>query len=170
MSRDPDDELLVSLKNIHLDYIFETLKINHVNFGGVATGDLVIADVYSGHPRLSTAPRLHVDNLFYNGAPMGDAEIESHFDSENTGVVLGCDLAQSNGEHTYINGEIFAASDSLYLEFDANKANVEFMKPLLLHRLGTHQARTHKVQRYHHHRPRQEHCPPQRLSQAQCLP
>ena len=131
VSHDPGDELLVSLKNIHLDYIFETLKINHVNFGGVATGDLVVADVYSGHPRLSTAPRLHVDNLFYNGAPMGDAEIESHFDSENTGVVLGCDLAQSNGEHTYINGEIFAASDSLYLEFDANKANVEFMKPFM---------------------------------------
>lgn len=131
LSHDPDDELKVALKNIHLDYIFETLKINHVNFGGVATGELVVADVFSGNPRLSTAPKLHVDNLFYNGAAMGDAEIESHFDSENTGVVLGCDLSQSNGEHTYINGEIFAAADSLYLEFDANKANVEFMKPFM---------------------------------------
>ena len=131
VSHDPDDELKVSLQNIHLDYIFETLKINHVTFGGVATGELMVADVFSGNPRLSTAPRLHVDNLYYNGAPMGDAEIESHFDSENTGVVLGCDLTQSNGEHTYINGEIFAASDSLYLEFNANKANVEFMKPFM---------------------------------------
>jgi|GEM_PF-64145 len=131
VSRDPDDELYVSLKNIHLDYIFETLKINHVNFGGVATGDIVLADLFSGAPRLSTAPKLHVDNLYYNGAPMGDAEIESHFDSENTGVVLGCDLAQSNGRHTTINGEIFAASDSLYLEFNADKANVEFMKPFM---------------------------------------
>lgn len=131
VSRDPDDELYVSLKNIHLDYIFETLKINHVNFGGVATGDVVVADVFSGAPRLSTSPKLHVKNLYYNGAPMGDAEIESHFDSENTGVVLGCDLAQSNGRHTQINGEIFAASDSLYLEFDADKANVEFMKPFM---------------------------------------
>ena len=130
-SKDPDDALNVSLKNIHLDYIFETLKINHVTFGGVATGELLLADLFSKSPRLSTSPRLHVDNLYYNGAPMGDAEIESHFDSENTGVVLGCELTQSNGEHTFINGEIFAASDSLYLEFDANKANVEFMKPFM---------------------------------------
>lgn len=131
VSRNPDDELKVALKNIHLDYIFETLKINHVNFGGVATGELVVADLYSGAPRLSTSPKLHVDNLYYNGAPMGDADIESHFDSDNTGVVLGCDLTQSNGRHTTINGEIFAASDSLYLEFDADRANVEFMKPFM---------------------------------------
>ena len=130
-SHNPDDELKLSLKNIHLDYIFETLKINHVNFGGIATGEVVVADLFSGNPRLSTAPRLHVDNLYYNGAPMGDAEIESHFDSENTGVVLGCDLTQENGRHTSVNGEIFAASDSLYLEFDADKANVEFMKPFM---------------------------------------
>ena len=131
VSKNPDDELRVSLKNIHLDYIFETLKINHVNFGGEATGEVLIADVFSKAPRLSTAPKLHVNDLHYNGAAMGDADIESHFDSENTGVVLGCDLSQSNGRHTYINGEIFAASDSLYLEFNADKANVEFMKPFM---------------------------------------
>ncbi len=131
VSKNPDDALNVSLQNIHLDYIFETLKINHVNFGGVATGELQLADLFSKSPRLSTSPKLHVDNLYYNGAPMGDADIESHFDSENTGVVLGCDLSQSNGRHTYINGEIFAGSDSLYLEFDADRANVEFMKPFM---------------------------------------
>ncbi|MBQ9585983.1 MAG: translocation/assembly module TamB [Muribaculaceae bacterium] len=130
-SKNPDDALNVSLQNIHLDYIFETLKINHVNFGGVATGELQLADLFSKSPRLSTSPSLHVDNLVYNGALMGDADIKSHFDSENTGVVLGCDLSQNNGRHTRINGEIFAASDSLYLEFDADKANVEFMKPFM---------------------------------------
>ena len=131
VSKNPDDALNVSLNNIHLDYIFETLKINHVNFGGVATGELQLADLFSKSPRLSTSPSLHVKDLYYNGAPMGDAEIKSHFDSENTGVVLGCDLSQKNGRHTRINGEIFAASDSLYLEFDADKANVEFMKPFM---------------------------------------
>ena len=131
VSKDPDDALNVSLQNIHLDYIFETLKINHVNFGGVATGELQLADLFSKSPRLSTSPSLFVKDLYYNGAPMGDAEIKSHFDNENTGVVLGCDLTQSNGRHTRINGEIFAASDSLYLEFDADKANVEFMKPFM---------------------------------------
>ena len=131
VSKNPDDALSVSLQNIHLDYIFETLNINHVTFGGVATGQLQLADLFSKSPRLSTSPSLHVDNLVYNGALMGDADISSHFDSANTGVVLGCDLTQKNGRHTHINGEIFAAADSLYLEFDADKANVEFMKPFM---------------------------------------
>ena len=130
VSRDPSDMLTVALQNIHLDYIFETLKINHVTFGGSATGEFQLADVYSKSPRIYT-DRLHVENMTYNGAMMGDGDIESHFDVENTAVALKCDLAQKNGRHTYIDGKIFAADDSLHIVFDADKANVEFMKPFM---------------------------------------
>lgn len=130
VSHDPDDVLTVALKDIHLDYIFETLKINHVTFGGSATGEVCAANLFSKSPRLST-DRLHIENMTYNGAMMGDGDIESHFDSENTAVAINCDLTQKNGYHTYINGEIFAAADSLHMVFDANKANVEFMKPFM---------------------------------------
>ena len=130
VSHDPEDMLTVELNDIHLDYIFETLKINHVTFGGSATGEFQLADLFSKSPRLST-DRLHVEDMTYNGAKMGDGDIKSSFDSENTGVKLYCDLTQDNGLHTYIDGEIFAADDSLYMVFDANKANVEFMKPFM---------------------------------------
>lgn len=130
VSHDPEDLLTVELKDIHLDYIFETLKINHVTFGGSATGEFQLADLFSKSPRLST-DRLHVEDMTYNGAKMGNGDIKSSFDSENTAVKLYCDLTQDNGLHTYINGEIFAAADSLYMVFDANKANVEFMKPFM---------------------------------------
>ena len=130
VSRNPDDMLTVALNDIRLDYIFETLKINHVTFGGIATGEFQLADLFSKSPRLSTE-NLHVEDLTYNGAHMGDGDIKSSFDVENTAVKLNCDLTQKNGLHTYINGEIFAASDSLFMEFIANKANVEFMKPFM---------------------------------------
>ena len=130
VSHDPDDMLTVELNDIHLDYIFETLRINHVSFGGSASGEFQLADLFSKSPRLST-DNLHVAGMKYNGANMGDGDIKSSFDVKNTAVKLNCDLTQSNGLHTYINGEIFAASDSLYFEFDANKANVEFMKPFM---------------------------------------
>ena len=130
VSRDPDDMLTVALNDIRLDYIFETLKINHVTFGGSATGEFQLADLFSKSPRLSTE-RLHVEDMTYNGAHMGNGDIKSSFDVENTAVNLYCDLTQKNGLHTYINGEIFAAADSLYMEFIANKANVEFMKPFM---------------------------------------
>ncbi len=130
VSHDPNDMLTVSLNDIRLDYIFETLKINHVTFGGSATGEFQLADLFSKSPRLSTES-LHVEDMTYNGAHMGNGDIKSSFDVENTAVKLNCDLTQKNGLHTYINGEIFAADDSLYMEFIANKANVEFMKPFM---------------------------------------
>ncbi|MBP5687330.1 MAG: translocation/assembly module TamB [Muribaculaceae bacterium] len=130
VSHDPNDMLTVSLNDIRLDYIFETLKINHVTFGGSATGEFQLADLFSKSPRLST-DCLHVEDMTYNGAHMGNGDIKSSFDVENTAVKLNCDLTQKNGLHTYINGEIFAADDSLYMEFIANKANVEFMKPFM---------------------------------------
>ena len=130
VSHDPNDVLTVTLRSIDLDYIFETLKINHVTFGGSATGEFQIADLFSESPRLSTE-NLHVEDMTYNGAHMGNGDIKSSFDVENAAVKLNCDLTQKNGLHTYINGEIFAAADSLNIEFIANKANVEFMKPFM---------------------------------------
>lgn len=129
-SSNPDDELEVALGDISLDYIFNTLQINHVTFGGRATGNFTLADLFSKEPRLMT-PNLHVDNMYYNGALMGDADIESHWDNENKGVVMNCDLTQRNGEHSIIGGTIFPAADSLYFVFDANRANVKFMKPFM---------------------------------------
>ncbi|MBP5561739.1 MAG: translocation/assembly module TamB [Muribaculaceae bacterium] len=130
VSSDPNDELEVVLNDISLDYIFNTLQINHVTFGGRATGNFTLADLFSKQPRLMT-PNLHVENMYYNGALMGDADIESHWDNENKAVVLNCDLAQQNGKHTTIGGSIFTAADSLYLTFDADHANVKFMKPFM---------------------------------------
>ena len=130
LSHDPDDELMVSLGDINLEYIFNTLNINHVTFGGRATGNFTVADVFSKAPRLMT-PNLHVDNMKYNGALMGDGDIESHWDPATMAVVINCDLSQRNSEHTFIHGEIFPAADSLYMTFDANHANVEFMKPFM---------------------------------------
>ena len=36
-----DDELNIQLNDVDLDYIFGTLNIKHVSFGGQATGNLV---------------------------------------------------------------------------------------------------------------------------------
>lgn len=129
-SRNPDDELCLELNDMSLDYIFETLNIDNVDFGGRATGRFYASDLFSGAPRLST-PGLHVDNLSYNEAVMGDADIKSSWLNDEKAVSLYADLDQDNGEHSIIDGAIFVTRDSLYLEFDANKVNVSFLKPFM---------------------------------------
>ena len=129
-SKNPADELLVTLNDISLDYIFETLQIDNVKLGGQASGKFFCSDLFSGSPRLET-PNLHVNNISYNKTVMGDADIESHWEHADKAVALNADITQHNGLHSFINGKIFTGQDSLYLTFNTQKANVAFMKPFM---------------------------------------
>lgn len=130
VSKDPSDELTLQIKDINLDYIFETLNISNVKFGGHGTGTFFASSLLSKNPRLET-PDLHIDSMKYNDALMGDADIQSHWDNENKAVAINCDLSQGNGRHSRIDGAIFPSRDSLYFDFKPDGANVEFMKPFM---------------------------------------
>jgi len=43
VSHDPDDVLCLELNDVSLDYVFQTLAIDHVNFGGHATSKFTLA-------------------------------------------------------------------------------------------------------------------------------
>ncbi len=130
VSHDPDDELCLELQDVNLDYVFETLAIDHVDFGGRATSKCYASDLLSGAPRLYT-PSLFIKNISYNGAVMGDIDIKASFDNASRGVLVSGDIAQTNGYHTLLDGGIYIADDSLYIEFDTDHANVEFLKPYM---------------------------------------
>ncbi len=129
-SENPEDEICLQLLDVNLDYIFETLAINNVAFGGNATGTFYASNLFSKEPRLST-PGLKVDQLSYNYSVLGDAIIESHWDAEEKGVAINADISQSNGYKSYINGAIFPMNDSLDLKFRTQKINVGFMLPFM---------------------------------------
>ena len=129
-SANPDDQICLELLDVNLDYIFETLAINNVAFGGNATGTFYASNLFSKEPRLNT-PGLKVDQLSYNYSVLGDAIIESHWDPEEKGVAINADISQSNGCKSYINGAIFPMNDSLDLKFKTQKINVGFMQPFM---------------------------------------
>ena len=127
-SDDPDDELCIELNDVNLDYVFEALAIDNVDFGGRATSKCYASNLFSGKPRLFT-PSLFIENISYNSAVMGDLDIEATYDTESGGVMVSGDIAQPNGCRSKVDGGIFIADDSLYIEFDTDHANVAFLKP-----------------------------------------
>lgn len=129
-SADPENHLSVSLRDIDLNYIFNTLNINYVTFGGIASGELTASSLFSKSPVAKTE-RLFVKDLSYNGAVLGDAEISSHLDNEQMEITIDADVRQ-NGERTaLIEGGIWVTRDSLSFDLDANKVNVAFLKPFM---------------------------------------
>ena len=130
VSKDPNEELCLELNDVNLDYVFETLNVDNVSFGGRATSKVYASDLLSGAPRLYT-PSLFIKNISYNGAVMGDIDIKADFDNESKGIIVDADISQANGRHSLIDGGIYIADDSLDLLFNADHANVAFLKPYM---------------------------------------
>ena len=130
ISHNPEDEVRVTLEKFNLGYLFETLELSNVMIGGRASGTLYGRDLLSGTPQMHI-PLLHVDSISYNKAVMGDADVVGDWDHPNKAVEIKADIMQYNDFHSYINGKIFTGCDSLYLDFNANKANISFMKPFM---------------------------------------
>lgn len=130
VSPNPDDELCLQLLDVNLDYVFETLGINNVMFGGDASGKFYASGLLSKEPHLST-PGLHVKGFKYNFAPLGDADIISSWDNATRGVKIDATILQPNGRKSYIDGAIYPLADSLDFRFKADKIDVRFMKPYM---------------------------------------
>lgn len=130
VSDNPDDELCLQLLNVNLDYIFETLDIGAAMFGGDATGKFYASGLFSKEPRINT-PNLHVDNIKYNGAAMGDADIVSAWNNTDKSVDIDAVLKQENGRESVIDGSIYVLRDSLDFRFTADRANIGFMRPYM---------------------------------------
>lgn len=130
VSHDPDDALCLEMNDMNLDYVFETLAIDHVDFGGRATSKFYASDLLSGAPQLYT-PSLFIKNISYNGTVMGDLDIAVNYDNDTRGIMVKGDIAQPNGRRSDLQGGIYVADDSLYIEFDTDHANVAFLKPYM---------------------------------------
>lgn len=130
-SDSPEDELLANLKDIDLAYIFNTLNINYVTFGGLATGRAVASRLFSGAP-LAETQGLHVKNFSYNGADVGDADLLGYWDNANKAVAIGADIQGATKDvYTKVDGKIFVTQDSLRINFDAHKINLALIQPFL---------------------------------------
>ncbi len=129
-SASPDDKLEISLEDIDLSFIFETLNINYVSFGGRATGLIEGRQLLSSLP-IGETVRLHVDSLSYNGAVLGDAELSSKWDHKNMRVSIGAEIQEAGHRVAKVDGGVWVTRDSLNFNFDADKVNIQFLKPFM---------------------------------------
>lgn len=125
-----DDELKIELNDVDLDYIFGTLNIKNVTFGGNATGNLLATHLLTGAPRLSTE-QFDVKDFSYNEAIFGDLHLFSMWDNDNQGILMKGFIENKEDKQTYIDGYIFPTKDSLSLSFDPDKLNIAFLRPFV---------------------------------------
>ncbi|MCM1110928.1 MAG: translocation/assembly module TamB domain-containing protein [Clostridium sp.] len=130
VSDNPADSVHLHLKDIDLDYVFETLGIGNAMFGGRANGNFYASDLLSSSPRLYTDD-LHVDGIKYNHCLMGDADIRSGWDVERKAVTIKADITGSHGNISRIDGFIKPMTEELDFRFSADDVPVGFMLPFM---------------------------------------
>lgn len=129
-SDSPLDAVIVKLAGIDLSYIFEALNINYVNFGGIATGEILASNLFTKMPVLRTE-RLYVKDLSYNDAVIGDGRVESHWINDFKKIAINADVREGNHRVALVGGGVFLGKDSLSFDFLADHVNVGFLKPFM---------------------------------------
>lgn len=129
---DSDSDILtISLADVDLDYVFETLNIPNAMFGGVATGELYASGLL-GPNLVAYTPDLFVKGLKYNFSLMGDTHIKASYDPSVPAVNIDAKVDQPNGLNSYITGYIKPTSEGyIDLDFTADRIEVGFMKPFM---------------------------------------
>lgn len=129
-SASDEQTLAVTLSQVSLLPVFETLEINNALIGGRATGVITASELFTSSPRLQ-CPDLHVDSISYNRCVIGNADIVARWDSEQAGVRLDADISGLEGRKSFIGGYIFPMREALDITFDADSVPVGFLRPFM---------------------------------------
>ncbi|MDE5958402.1 MAG: translocation/assembly module TamB [Muribaculaceae bacterium] len=129
-SADPEQEVNVRLHDIDLDYIFDTLNIGYVAFGGLASGEAVGRGLLSSNPEAYTR-RLDVKDLSYNHAVLGDGSLHGNFDAAQKRVGITADISEDGRHVALIDGGIWIGRDSLSFGVDADKVRIGFLQTFM---------------------------------------
>ena len=130
-SADTTSTLVLRLRDINLDYVFETLNIPNVMFGGDATGTFYASRLFTKTP-VAYTDNLFVKDISYNGCVMGDAHIKSAWHPEAAGdISINAVIDGQQGRKSYIDGSIHPTKELLDFRFKADKAPVGFLQPFM---------------------------------------
>lgn len=129
-AKDGSGIILLQLADINLDYLFDTLNIPHVNFGGNATGEMEATGLLSNDINARTKS-LFIKDLSYNGGLVGDGKMYGILDLREKMVKLGGKISEQGSEVADVTGGVWFGRDSLSFDFDTRSVNIEFLEPFM---------------------------------------
>lgn len=122
--KNPTDVLEAELKDINLEYIFQTLAIDVLKFGGLASGNLYVSTI-ENKPYANT--QLEVTDMSFNGTYLGNLKLFSELDKETNKVILNGLITSRESKITKVDGTIDPIKQGLSIHFDADSLDISFL-------------------------------------------
>lgn len=130
-SENPEDAITVDMRDIDLNYVFETLRINYVTFGGRATGKAIARNIFNFKEMEAYTEDLKVKSLSYNGGVLGDADLSGRFLPKEMLVKIGAEISEKGRPCASVNGGVWVGRDSLGFDMKTDKINIKFLQPFM---------------------------------------
>lgn len=130
VSADPMDMLVADMAGLDLSFIFDTLNINYVTFGGLATGRAIGSGLL-GKDMIARTDGLKVDNFSYNGAVLGNADLKADWDMDSKKLGIVADVKEGDVASLRAEGGVYLGCDSLSFRFIPNHVNAALIQPFL---------------------------------------
>lgn len=118
------DILKIELKNIDLSYVFETLAIDALKFGGLTTGNVLVSSI-EGKPYANT--RLDVRDFSFNGTELGSLNLFSELDDKTNKVIMEGTILSKENKKTFVSGYVDPVKQGLLIGFDADSIDIGFI-------------------------------------------
>ncbi len=128
VSNDEKDVLFVDLNQVNLDYIFTTLAIKALEFGGAATGSVRLADLYNTR-RLTTD--LHVTDFTFNKVLFGTLDLKGSWDDERQGVIMDGFVFKNDTSFLDVKGMLYPVKEELSFHFDILNGDAAILRKYL---------------------------------------
>lgn len=128
ISENVEDNITISLDKVDLDYIFNSVNIKSLTFGGIATGFVNAKDVYNTR-QLSTY--LDIVDFSFNDVVFGNLDLEGRWDDEKQGVEMKGNVFKNDTTHVLVDGFIYPVKKEVSILFDAQNADAAFLRKYL---------------------------------------
>ncbi|MDR3219783.1 MAG: translocation/assembly module TamB [Dysgonamonadaceae bacterium] len=128
VSHNSQETLALELNKVDLEYIFKSLSIKSLAFGGLATGYVNAQDIY--HTK-KLATSLAVKNFAFNNVVFGDLALTGNWDDVNQGVMMNGYVYQNDSTDVCISGIIYPVKEELSIHFDTRNTDARFLRKYL---------------------------------------
>ncbi|MCL1937926.1 MAG: translocation/assembly module TamB [Candidatus Azobacteroides sp.] len=125
ISRDASDLLTIHLNEVDLNYIFESLNIEALEFGGIATGFVTMKDLYKTRELATT---LDVTDFSFNNTVFGHLILKGDWDEQNQGVLMKGNVYKNDSSYVNVDGIIYTKKEEISIYFDALNADGSFLR------------------------------------------
>jgi len=128
ISDNKTDSLLITANRFQIGTILSALK-NNLPFAGTASGDIALS-------RLTTQPlvltrNFVIDNMVFDGKPVGNLQLRSAWSSERQGLALRATWSLPNAKESVISGFFLSKTDSLALTANVRGVQLNWLEGYL---------------------------------------